>query len=460
MGLFVADGALNINLQGVVTREGYSCLYVAIDAEITYVITNDGKLARDIVVQEVALLTTDFASNEQILFDVSPAPNAISIEPGHSKSSELVRGKCRHSHLHPLLKAFAKGKAHGVLDAESSGAVLHVRQVAIVEIGVVVLGCGVAVIGVLQIVEPHGVDDACYRNELLVDGQFRKPLLLQAVEYKGSSQRVGRNHLTQAIGESTEQFPFAWHLRLKAVGNLYLLLESHVVAMGEEEVLVLVSVPRLAKQCGNVLRPQVLVFFGASDVEVVLDASVFRHLQVIEVDVGVHVVAIAQIVAKDVASKLAVGLVIVISTSVEVVELHAYACLLVDVRGEVGVHSLLSVSAIAHFVVGKIGHGREGVGEAEVAKSANQEIEGLEEELRIAGVAMEEDAAQAWRTQITEDVVFTIISAGLIVPLEIVNHRVVVLGRDNASQALVHRPLRHTYGNYESIVFIRRVPAP
>lgn len=123
-------------------------------------------------------------------------------------------------------------------------------------------------------------------------------------------------------------------------------------------------------------------------------------------------------------------------------------------------YSLLSVGAISHFVVGKVGHGREGVGETEVAKAANQEVERLEEELWIAVIAMEEDATQAWRTQIAKDVVFSIISAGLVVPLEIVNHRVVVLGRDNASQTLVDRPLRHTYGYYETIVVVRSVSAP
>ena len=224
--------------------------------------------------------------------------------------------------------------------------------------------------------------------------------------------------------------------------------------MGEIECLLVVPVPRLGECHGNVLRTVSLrEALRVLDVSVVLDASVLAHLHVVDVDVGVRIVAFAAIVSVHRASELAVGLVVVVSASEEVVQLEPDAGDFVDVRGKVGSHSVLSVVAGTALVICQVGDGTQCVGEAEVLQGIAEVAEGLEEENIAVLLAVQEYAVQAWSTQIAQEVVLSRVAFREVEVLEVVHRGVGILGINHRSQPRLYAPLELSDG----YLYLRRV---
>ena len=124
---------------------------------------------------------------------------------------------------------------------------------------------------------------------------------------------------------------------------------------------------------------------GSFDIAIVLDTSVVGSLEVVEVDVGVHVVTLSEVVAVDDASKLAVLGVLVAAACVVVVELEAETCIFVDIGGKICVDAVLPGREIAYVaMVGYVGDGTLGVGEEKFVYAFGKVVEwGLEHELPV-----------------------------------------------------------------------------
>ena len=222
--------------------------------------------------------------------------------------------------------------------------------------------------------------------------------------------------------------------------------------MCEFGFLVFISVPCFAEQCRYVLRAITLLeTLWIGDIFVIFYAAVLRHLQVVVVDIGVHVVAVAKIVAKKRAAELAVGLVVIVATSVEVVGLESYARLFVDVCGKIGMQPLLSIGAVAHLVIRQISEGGECVGETEIVESAYEERVGPKKH-RSMHLSIHIDARKARGAQVAQNAILTVVAACLVKGLEHVHHRVCVLRRDDAAECLVDGPLSDADRYYKSVV--------
>ena len=79
-----------------------------------------------------------------------------------------------------------------------------------------------------------------------------------------------------------------------------------------------------------------------------------------------YVVTLSTVVSVEGATEHTVGLTVVISAPVKVVQLQSQAGELVDVRGKIGPHTVFSVLVVAALVVGEVGYGTQRIGESEV----------------------------------------------------------------------------------------------
>ena len=102
------------------------------------------------------------------------------------------------------------------------------------------------------------------------------------------------------------------------------------------------------------------------NVIVIFYTTVFCHLHVVCIEIGVHVVALTAVISVDAGSEHAVLLAVVVSASVEVVQFETNASELVDIGGEIRSETVFTSLVAAKLVVGQIGDGTFGVGETEV----------------------------------------------------------------------------------------------
>ena len=106
----------------------------------------------------------------------------------------------------------------------------------------------------------------------------------------------------------------------------HLAVEADAVAVCEEDVLVVVAVPVVREDGGNlVLHEVVFERFGVCDVFVVSDATVLRLFLMVGAEEEVCLVAVAEIAAPEGVVEVRRALVGVVSAGVEVVELESEA---------------------------------------------------------------------------------------------------------------------------------------
>ena len=137
--------------------------------------------------------------------------------------------------------------------------------------------------------------------------------------------------------------------------------------MCKEESLVVVLLPRGAEVDRDILAAELLLVQPwLCDVAVVHQAAVLGVLHVVGIDIGMHAVVVAAIVAIDRSAELAVLLGGVVSTCIIIVQTEANAGYLVDVGGEIASDTFFTVLLVAVGVVGNVGDGTLGVGEEKV----------------------------------------------------------------------------------------------
>lgn len=159
-----------------------------------------------------------------------------------------------------------------------------------------------------------------------------------------------------------------------------------------------------------------------------------------------YLIAFAHVVSEDTSSEHTVGLTVVIASPVEIVQQEAHATVGVDVCREVATHAVLSVGAVAHFVIGQIGQRTFAVGEAEIRHTTNEIVVALQEEQFVGIGTVEIDAREAWRAGVAQHLVFAAEAVRQVPPLEIVDCGVRILCRQAVAQQRVNGPLAYALG--------------
>ena len=151
--------------------------------------------------------------------------------------------------------------------------------------------------------------------------------------------------------------------------------------MGEVIVLFVIPVPGLSEHDGYVLAGVFLLeALRIEDIVIVLYAAILAHLEMVDVDIGMDIVSVSMVISVEITSEEAVGLAVVIAPSIGIIDFEAQSTCLVDIRSEVSSHSVLSVLAVATFVVSQVGDRALGVGKAEVAQGCAKEAERLQKD--------------------------------------------------------------------------------
>ena len=130
--------------------------------------------------------------------------------------------------------------------------------------------------------------------------------------------------------------------------------------------------------------------FGTGDVLVVCNTAVLVHLQEKVVVDCLYLIFLADIATEQTCIEVRGGLVLVITASVQIVDVKAKCQLLVDVDGEVGLEAFFTVHFAAGFVVGKIGVRHVAVGEKHLVGTCEKTGEGSHEDGRFAFLPFEE----------------------------------------------------------------------
>lgn len=131
--------------------------------------------------------------------------------------------------------------------------------------------------------------------------------------------------------------------------------------------------------------------FRARDVTVVLNTAVFVHLHSEVVVYRLHLVFITYIAGEYSGIEVRCGLVLVVSPSVQIVNVEAERQPLVDVYREIGLEAFFTVDLISCFIVGKIGERYITVGKFHFIGADEEAGEGLHEDGRLVVSAFKED---------------------------------------------------------------------
>ena len=232
-------------------------------------------------------------------------------------------------------------------------------------------------------------------------------------------------------------------------GHLHLAAEAHVVAMGEEDVLVVVAIPVLLQDgwnfvCGKAFGKQ----FRMLDVVIVGDTSVFRHLLVVRTEEDMRLVTVAQIGCPHGVFKVGSALGIVVTTSVFIVESESATQLLVGIYCKNSLEVVFTIGPVAATVQCDIGDRRVGVGEMEVAHGGNDIIVWFcEHKVALRVTSVDEDTVDACGTHVAQGVVFStqsFVEGGVLIHgLHGINH-----GSLDVAESLVHCPHPDTLRNF------------
>ena len=377
----VLDVGVGCQLNGVLEQAEVE-VGVARDVERAHFVARQGRFAIHAVVERLALLLQELAAHAEYVVRVFAFVAVLcrAQRVHHVVGAHLVVHESRQARLGPLVEPLAQGNGKGVLQR---GVARDVALVFIAEeiVHVIVGRRFVGDVLPLVVVVAQRVDEARHGDEVVIvlGGVFRS------------------------------------------------LVESHVVAVGEEDVIVVVAVPRAFQVRGDVggrvggRRGDV---FRTDDVAVVRDAAVFGHLHVVLAEQEVIVVLVALIGGEERAVEERRRLVVVHAAAVYVVKAEAEVQAPPRVHPEVGHEAVFAVLLVAAREVGQVGEGRLGVHEM-ILVHRHQEvvIRVGEDELR-GRLAVEEDARQAGGADVAQVVVLAVEPVGELDVLELVHERV------------------------------------
>ena len=287
-------------LEQAEVKVGISC-----HVERAHFVARQGRLSVHPVVERLALLFQQFAADAE---DVVRVFAVIAFEGRaervhHVVGAHLVVHESRQSRLGPLVEALAQGDGKGVFQRGVACDVALVFAAEEVVCPIVRRGLVGDVLSFVVVIL-EGVDEARHGDEVVV-----------------VLRRVLRHFV-----------------------------EPQVVAVGEEDVVVVVAVPRAFQVRGDVRRRvggRRGDFFRADDVAVVRDTAVFGHLHVVLAEEEVIVILVACIGGEECPVEERRRLVVVHAATVDVVEAEAEVQAPPRVHAEVGHEAVFSVLLVA-----------------------------------------------------------------------------------------------------------------
>ena len=145
--------------------------------------------------------------------------------------------------------------------------------------------------------------------------------------------------------------------------------------------------------------------FRTGDVSVVGNTAVFVHLQEEVVVHGLYLIPLAEVAAKQSGVEVRGGLVLVIASPIQIVDVKAESQPFVGVNREIRFESFFAVHLISRLVVSQVGIGDVAVCKPHLVGTDKEAGERLDEEGRFVRVPLEEKTREARRTQIAQMVI-------------------------------------------------------
>ncbi len=406
-----------------------------IHMNLTGVDTRHAQLARDVVMQRPALRLDELCAHAQGVL----VPRAHRHGVGQGEVAQLMGSEELQSGLRPFVESLQHRDGKRVAKTPMGGLVVDgiARQLLcdVIAMEIIIGRRLIRLIDATIVVEVERVDETGDRHILILEPRgIHLGLLGLRQQAVGSRlaidrQSVGRLQATRhtVIGQTVALCPhadlgvvgasskrcgrlhvvlihiFAFLTRLPdglrlgatllglelrshgklARGNLFgrhghLVLEAHAIALGEEDVLVVVAVP-VAREHGGYLRgvKRLVERLGMGDVVIIGDTTILGYLLMVGRHQQVRLIAVAQVRAIHGIVEMGGRLAVVIATTIEIIELKAHAQALARIHTKLRGEMVLTIGAVATVVVSEVGEGREGVGEMEIAHWRDEIIVGV-----------------------------------------------------------------------------------
>jgi len=161
-------------------------VYATVDMQLAEVDASHAKLARDIVMERLALCLGNLSAHAQRVF----VPRAHAAGVGQGVVVQLMCGKNLDPGLGPFVETLEQRYGEGVAKVPVLGLVVDgVVAKSLLDgerIEVIVLGCGVGGIDAVVIIELGGMDETCHRHILVLG-----PRGVFGGFFRGGDQAVG-----------------------------------------------------------------------------------------------------------------------------------------------------------------------------------------------------------------------------------------------------------------------------
>ena len=177
--------------------------------------------------------------------------------------------------------------------------------------------------------------------------------------------------------------------------------------MRQIEIEIVIAVGSLLQMSGNILASTYVIhFFRTSDIAVVRDAAVLVHLEKVVVVGGMHLILLADIAGKDTRIEMRSGLIGIIATPVQIINIEPHGQPLVDIDREIRLETVLAIDLAARLIIRQIGIRHVAVGKKQLVRPHIEAGEGGDEHRGLViSATLQEDAGQARSTQVAQVVV-------------------------------------------------------
>ena len=319
--------------------------------QLACILAGQPGLGHEVIVERLALGLVQLPADADVVLvpfaHDGPVGDVGHEQVGHLEAPQFMSGKHLQPRLGIFVEPFEQGDGQRVahlqhlrLVVDGVATVATIGQALVIAVGIVALGCLVGLVDTVVAAEVERVDEARHRHVFALHrvgqrvGQSLVVLLLRFQCFVGgrSVPGVALLLLPGFLFGLLPRFLFLLRGVCKGARLEFLLsefhraVEAHGIAVGEEEVEMVVAVPVALEHRGYLaLGIRVAETLGVGDVVVVGDTAVLRHFLMVGGEHRVHLVAVTDMGEIERGTEVRRALVGVISAGVEVVELESEA---------------------------------------------------------------------------------------------------------------------------------------